>query len=381
MAVVVSFFACVYQSPENGSTSAAPAARSSSLDEVRLAQVEVDGAVVNGRVGALALDDAEHRARVCLDDEHRVDAGRAERDARGRIVAARPREARGRAAQLGQLGGALERLVSERRAIVVVDRRLVGGGEHVPVEHARVRVIEDRRLDPPSEQRVRLAHEVLVERVVGGDEHREAVALPAGASPLLPQAGDGARKAHRDHAVEQADVDAELERVRRGHSEQLAGGEPPLDVAPLRGRVAGAVRREPVLVLAAEPVEGEAMDELRRPAALREAQRAKTALDELREQAGTLTERAGAEVELLVGHRRVPEHDRSLGPRRRIAGDDRRLQPRQRRGQLARVRDRRGGEQELRVGAVDGREPPQASQHVRRHASRTRRGTRAPRRR
>ena len=62
MAVVVSFFACVYQSPENGSTSAAPAARSSSLDEVRLAEVEIDGAVVDGRIRALALDDAEHRA-------------------------------------------------------------------------------------------------------------------------------------------------------------------------------------------------------------------------------------------------------------------------------------------------------------------------------
>ena len=107
------------------------------------------------------------------------------------------------------------------------------------------------------------------------------------------------------------------------------------------------------------------MDELSGPAALREAQRAKAALDELREQAGTLAERAGAEVELLVGHRRVPEHDRSLGPRRRVSGDDCRLQPRQRRCQLARVRDRRAGEQELRVGAVDRRQPPQASQHVR----------------
>ncbi len=115
------------------------------------------------------------------------------------------------------------------------------------VEHARIRVIEDRGLDPPAEQRVRLAHEVLVERVVGRDEHRQPVTLPPRATPLLAQAGDRAREAHRDHAVEQADVDAELERVRRGHAEQLAGGEPPLDVAPLRGRVPGAIRREPVL--------------------------------------------------------------------------------------------------------------------------------------
>ena len=156
----------------------------------------------------------------------------------------------------------------------------------MPVEHAGIRVIEDRRLDTPSEQRVRLAHEVLVERVVGGDEHRDAVALPAGTAPLLAQAGHGARKTDRDHAVEQADVDAQLERIRRGHAEQLAGREPLLDVAPLRRRVPGAVRREAVLVLAAEPLEGEAMDQLRRPAALREAQRAQAALDEARRAGG-----------------------------------------------------------------------------------------------
>ena len=264
--------------------------------------------------------------------------------------------------QLGQLRGPLERLVPERRAIRVVDRRLERGREHVAVEHARIRVIEDRRLHPPAEQRLRLAHEVLVERVVRRDEHRQPVTLPPRASPLLSQAGDRAREAHRDHAVEQADVDAELERVRGRDAEQLARCEPLLDVAPLRGRVPGAIRREPVRVFAPQPVEGEAMDELCGLAALREAQRPQAALDELGEQAGPLTERARTEVELLVRHRRVPEHDRSLCPRRRIAGDDGRLQPCQRGRELRRVRDRRGGEQELRLRAVDGRQPPQAPQ-------------------
>ncbi len=223
--------------------------------------------------------------------------------------------------------GRLERLVPERRAIRVVDRRLERGREHVAVEHARVRVIEDRRLDTPREQRLRLAHEVLVERVVRRDEHRQPVTLPPRASPLLAQAGDGAREAHRDHAVEQADVDAELERVRGRDAEQLARREPLLDVAPLGGRVARAVRREPVRVFATQPVEREAMDELCGLAALREAQRPEAALDEFGEQAGSLTERAGTEIELLVGHGRVPQHDRPLCPRRRVAGDDGRLQP------------------------------------------------------
>ena len=111
-------------------------------------------------------------------------------------------------------------------------------------EDARVRVVEDRGLDAAAEELVRLAHEVLVERVLARDEHGQAVPAPAGAAPLLAQRGDGSREADGDHGVEQADVDPELERVGRRDPEQVALGEAPLDLAPLRGRVAGAVGRE-----------------------------------------------------------------------------------------------------------------------------------------
>ena len=103
----------------------------------------------------------------------------------------------------------------------------------MPVEHARVRVVEDRRLHAPAEQRVGLAHEVLVERVLARDQHGEPVAAATGATPLLAQRRDRAGEADGDRAVEQADVDAELERVRRRDAEQLSLDEPPLDVAPL----------------------------------------------------------------------------------------------------------------------------------------------------
>ena len=230
------------------------------------------------------------------------------------------------------------------------------------VEHARVLVVEDRRLDPPAEQRARLAHEVLVEGVLARDEHRETVSAAAGPAPLLPQRRDRPREADRDHAVEQADVDSELERVRRAHAEQLALEQPPFDLAPLRGRVAGAVGREQRVV--AEPVGGEAVDQLRRAAALGETERAQAALDQVGQQLRGLAEGARAEAELLVGERRVPEGDRPLGPRRGVVADHGRLDAEQPRAELAGVRDRRRGEQELRLGAVDPREPPQPPQDV-----------------
>ena len=152
------------------------------------------------------------------------------------------------------------------------------------VEDPRVRVVEARRLDAPLEQRLRLAHEELVERVLARDEHREAVAAAAGPAPLLAQRGDRAGEAHRDRAVELADVDSELERVRRRDAEELALHKPPLDLTPLRGRVAGAVGSEPRGGRGVDAVGGEAVDQLCRLAALREADRAQPARDEPRHQ-------------------------------------------------------------------------------------------------
>ena len=91
------------------------------------------------------------------------------------------------------------------------------------VEDARILVVEDRGLDSAAEQRLRLAHEVLVERVLARDHARRARGLAARPAPLLAQAGHRAGESDRDHRVERPDVDPELERVRRAHSEQLAG--------------------------------------------------------------------------------------------------------------------------------------------------------------
>ena len=62
---------------------------------------------------------------------------------------------------------------------------------------------------------------------------------------------------------------------------------------------------------------------------------------------------------------RIPDDDLAFRARRRIALDDGRGLSRQRGGELARVRDRRRREQELRLGPVDPRQPPEAAQHVR----------------
>ena len=191
----------------------------------------------------------------------------------------------------GSAPAAADRLGAERRRVVAGDRRLVGGGSDVAGEHARVRVVEDRRLDAPAEELVRLAHEELVERVLGGDEHREPVAAATRAAPLLTQGCNRPGEADGDHRVQQADVNTELERIRGGDAEQLPVGEPPLDLSSLVCGVAGAIRREAAVV--AEPFGGETVDQLGRLAAFRERQRAQASIDEHRLQPRCFGERGG----------------------------------------------------------------------------------------
>jgi hypothetical protein len=231
-------------------------------------------------------------------------------------------------------------------------------------EHARVRVVEDRGLDPAAEEGLRPAHEVLVEGVLARDHDREPVAAPARAAPLLAQARDGSGETDGDHAVEQPDVDPQLERVGRGHAEQVALDEPPLDLAPLRGRVAGAVGRQSPCERGIDAVRREPVDQLRGLTALRKAERPEAALDEVGEEPRRLAERARAEAEVLVEEGWVPERDRPFRARRAVVADRVRVEAGEGARELRRVRDRRRGEKELRRGAVDAGQPPEAPDDV-----------------
>ena len=207
------------------------------------------------------------------------------------------------------------------------------------------------------------------------------MAAPACAAPLLAQARDRAGEADRDRRSRAARCRCRARARSSRDSEQLAGDEPLLDLAPLRGRVAGPVRRERAtaspsrsavnLWISSAARRLLAKQSVRRPRETRSA----ISLDA---SPSALARRPSSSS----SERRVPERDRPLGPRRRVVADHGDVEPESARArELAGVRDRRRGEQELRLGAVDAREPAQPPEDVRRRASRTRRGRRAPRRR
>ena len=197
----------------------------------------------------------------------------------------------------------------------------------MPVEDPGRRVVEQGRLRVSLEERGRVVDEELVERVLARDEQREPTCPPPGASPLLPQRRDRPRETDGDRAVEQADVDAELERVGRGHAQQLALDEPPLDLASLLRRVPGAVRGKPPRGLRVESVAGEAMDELGRLPALREADHPEATADQPRQELARVAEWARARAQLRVEQLGVPEHHLALGARRRVRRDEPNVEP------------------------------------------------------
>ena len=210
-----------------------------------------------------------------------------------------------------------------------------------------------------------MAAEELVERVLAGDVDRQAAAAAAGPAPHLPQAGHRAGERDADRRVELADVDPQLERVGRHHAEQLAGRQPALDLLALGRRVAGAVGRDPLGELRLEPVHGV-------------ARISSTPLRDFMKQivrAPLVTSSENTSAASYSAEPRTPSSSSSSGGfhiatrrwrlRRGVAVDEVEVgQAGEALGQLDRVGDRRAGEQEPRLGAVDRRGPAQPPQHV-----------------
>ena len=367
MSVAVSFFACVYQSTVARADERRARVDVEPADEVLLAEVEVDRAVVDRRVRARALDGAEHGARLGVDDGERVELARTEhapappgspspprpsprRSTSAPAAAGRARAPPGRASRrprssIGPSKAAERTWPSSTRGFAW-SRMAASTVRASSVSGSRMKYWSSASSLATSTARPRRA--------------------PARASPLLPQRGDRAREADRDRAVERADVDPQLERIRGGDAEQLAAHQALLDLAALRSACsrrgtgarraasAGSSRPDAKRWISSTALRLFAKQIVRWPRG-----------DEAREQARRVAESARADAELGVDQLGVPERDRPLGRRRGVAVDHGRRLAEQRFRQLRGVRDRRRREHELRLRPVRAGEPAQAAEHVR----------------
>ena len=163
----------------------------------------------------------------------------------------------------------------------------------------------------PAEERLRVSHEVLIERVVLGHEHAErALAAAPAASRLLPGAGDGTRVSGQHRGVEVANVYAQLHRVGRGQSEEFTLVKIPLDASAIFRHITGAVGGDTSgddWVRRLELVSGVHVQKLRLPSTANERHRARVSLEQLDVYLGRLGV-GGATCALgEVDHGRVPQ--------------------------------------------------------------------------
>ena len=273
--------------------------------------------------------------------------------------------------------------VAEVGAVGVRQRQLGRRAAQVPGQHRRVAGVADGRLGRPRQQLVGVVRQVLVELILAGHEHPQPQAAPPRAAPLLPQRCHPSGKADADGAVQQADVHAQLERAGGDHAQQPALGQPGLDLAALLGGVSGAVGRDPRRQLGRvqqQALAGVAVHQLAGLARLREHDRAQPARDQPHHQRCGLAQRAGADAQLGVQQRRVPDAHVALGGRRPVLVDHGQLAAGQHRTRLSRVGDGGRCQQEPRLRAVGGGDPAAGAPARSPRASRRRRGRRAPRR-
>ena len=342
-------------------------------DEVALAKVEVHGARVHAARCAVLLDVAEHAARLAVDDRHDLRARAAQRHTHGRIVEARPDQARRGhrevvGVELDHRLAVLDDVHAEDALVARTDGGLGRCAREVRDADLGVVRIEGDRLYGPVEQRLWVACEPLVERVVAEHQHAEPALAAAGTAPLLAQGGDRAGEAHDDRAVEVADVDAELKCVGGDHCAQVAARQALLDLAAHLRRVARAVGLHALGQRGLAPrqlLAHAAQDQLDELSAGREADDALVVAHQLRDEVDGLVDARGALAGGLVEQRGVPQRDVAAGARRAVVVDNRHVDAGERTERLVRIAHGGGGKKKLRRGAVERSAAAQPADHVR----------------
>ena len=209
--------------------------------------------------------------------------------------------------------------------------------------------IEQRVFVGAAQQIGRVAHVVLIERVVEADQHGErGIVAAARAAGLLPQAGDGARDsrpaAPRPARPRRSPAPARWSRSRPAAGRRTAparcAGDPPAGSRPDTRRCDPPARRSLCRAAACRGITQQQFGDDARPC---EGDGAHACADQRREQlAGFMVGAAPGGV-AAIQERRIPQCKGAWPVRRAVIGDHDRRQSRQQLEVLGRVGDGGGG--------------------------------------
>ncbi len=338
------------------------------------ALVQVDRTGVHLPVGPHLIDVTDHLPRLRIDDTHRRPTGTPQADLGSRPVAPGPEVAVITPAQapggdvLGQQPGGIH--AEPPLGFLVVQGCLLAGAAQVRREQDRVAGVDDRLLGRPGEQLPGMGDQEVIERILLRDQHRRCrLAPPPGTPDPLPERSGRPRPAGQHHRVEARDVDAELQRLRRGHPPQGPVPQPRLQGAPVLGQVAGPIGGDRPgqglslrVMLIGEPFPRDGCDHLGGLPAPGEGQGLYPRCHEGCQQVGRLLQGRAAPLAVLL-ERWQPQAEVQRAVGRAVDDDLGDRDAGQRSSVGARVADGRRRQQEPRVGAVALEQTPEPSQY------------------
>ena len=273
-------------------------------------------------------------------------------------------------ANVARFGDEREELVGCGRPehLARLERQLERRAPQMSDQDVEVVGIETRLLGASLEEELRMMDDVAVNGRAGRDEDADArLATTPGPADLLPRRRDRARVTGQDRHVESADVDPELERVRRDDAEDLAVAKAALDRSPLEGQVAAAIAADPrswTQVLT-ERFAQRRQHDLDGRSASPEHDRLSAGPEERHRPTMRDRHRRSASAGGTVRQRWLDEEHVALAARSAVLVDQDGGSSGEGRGELQRIRNRRRAADDDRMAAVVRTQPEQSSDHVR----------------
>ena len=229
--------------------------------------------------------------------------------------------------------------------------------------------IKPRLLRAAAEEPAGVPHDELIQRRSGGREDRHRGSPPpSGAARLLPEGIEGAGEARHHRGVQAPDVDAQLQGVGGHHPLNTPLPQAPLYLPALVGEEPAPVRLHADMGIVRVDI-GQVLVHVRGghfglDPRMGEEDGLDPRFEEGQHPAAAFGNHAAADSLRRVHQGRVVEDDPPLPPGRAVPVHQADLLPDECLRQFLGVGDGGGAEDELRLGAVKGGDPPQPPDHV-----------------
>ena len=138
-------------------------------------------------------------------------------------------------------------MLAEQRKLLGTQRRLRRGSAQMRRKHIRVRRVENGSLHALPENRLRMMHQVRIQRIVPGDKHGERILTPAAGAPNpLNKGCPGSGPARHEYRIQPGNIDTQLKCRGTRQPEQFAGTQPMLKLTAFLWHIPRTVRRHPM---------------------------------------------------------------------------------------------------------------------------------------